>query len=180
MKNSKDFIMVLLIATLFCLGGYTAYDYFYLNNQKVCQECKKCEACEACSVEDDYLSWCEDEDNCYEEVAGKKFYQVLDKLASKNNVPGVLELKKDNTFIMDVNMCEYIGEMQGTYEVDKDELILHYTDSDSTVMIPEEMVFNIVSGDQIIYKGEDPITCDLATMYVTKDLINSLTKDYSN
>ena len=70
--------------------------------------------------------------------------------------------------------------MYGTYEVIKDELTLHYTSSNSTVMIPENMVFNIISREEIIYSGEDPITCDAATMYLTKDLINSLTKNYLN
>jgi hypothetical protein len=177
-KNSKEFIMILLIVTLLCAGSYIAYDYYYLSDQSICKECKTCEICE--EKTDDYHSWCKDDNNCYEQIVGKKFYQVLDQKASDNNVPAVLELKEDNTFAMVVNQCDYLAKAYGTYEVNKDELILHYTNSDYDVMTPEEMVFNITSGDQIIYKGDDLITCNITKIYTTKALMNSLTKEYSN
>lgn len=180
MKNSKDFIMILLLVTVLCLGSYVAYQHFYLNNKKVCEKCETCEECEVCEEQNNYHSWCKDEDNCYEEIVDKKFYQVLDEKASSNNVPGVIELKKDNTFVMVVNQCEYLAKAYGTYEVNEDELTLHYKSSDYDVTIPEEMIFNITSGDQLVYKGDDPIACAYSNLYITSDLMSSLTKKYSN
>lgn len=168
-KNNLLVILVVVLSVLVgVLGSFIIYDKVLVKDDNVEDKTSGNDknSNENTNVEDKEID-SDSEKKKYYGTYTVKYYENVDK-DIKANKESSITLNSDNTFVFTYNVCAYMMDVKGTYEVKDNKIILSNLTADFQDVLESHLngrnnlEFIIVSENEIYLSFEHELACTIA------------------